>query len=344
MPRSLPDVKRRSVLGGIGAGLMAPALPSLAAGPLDGLYEAAKKEGKLAYWGPEEVPLIRALIGRFNARFPGIQVTHFRIEPAPAVQRMVAEQQAGQVNVDAFNSPLLYMQTVLERNLADQVDWAQYGVEKDYIFYDGRAVSCWDLEMPLCINTDMVKPGEITSWDDLLNPKWRGKVLLEARGLPLAILMKYWGEQKTLDYIAKLKENKPVILVGGSPAAEAVASGRVAVVVGTYSSKIDLIRKSGAPVDWLTVSPIPSIVYVMCAAKGCANPNAARLWAAWIASPEGAKDVYETTNFGLVHGANVSPNGRKMRAANAEVVLEEPDPATNQKRLTAVAAAIGALK
>ena len=40
-------------------------------------------------------------------------------------------------------------------------------------------------------------------------------------------------------------------------------------------------------------------------------------WAAWIASPQGAKDLYETTNFGLVHGNNLSPNGRKMRAAGA---------------------------
>jgi iron(III) transport system substrate-binding protein len=344
MAQAGPGVHRRSVLGGIGAGLLAPAL-SHAATPLDGLYEAAKREGKLTYWGPEEVPLIRALIGRFNATFPGIEVTHFRIEPAPAIQRMVAEQQAGQVNVDAFDSPLLYMHTVLDRNLADKVDWTgKYGVEEDYVFYDGQAISCWDLEMPLCINTDLVQPGEIKSWDDLLAPKFRGKVLLEARGLPLAILMRKWGDEKTLDYIAKLKENKPVILVGGSPAAEALASGRVAVVIGTYSSKIDLMRKAGAPVDWITVSPIPSIIYVMCAAKGCAHPNAARLWAAWIASAQGAKDLYETTNFGLVHGNNLSPNGRKMRAAGAEVVLEDSDVKENQRRLTAAAAAIGALK
>ena len=54
--------------------------------------------------------------------------------------------------------------------------------------------------------------------------------------------------------------------------------------------------------------------------------------------------MYETTNFGLVHGRNISPNGRKMRDAGAEIVLESSDSDLNQHRLTAVAAAIGALK
>jgi len=311
----------------------------------DAIAAAARQEGKLVYWGPEEIPLVHAMIARFNAAFPGIEVTHFRIEPAPALQRILAEGQAGQVNVDAFDMPLLYMKQVLDRNLAAKVDWVgDFATDPDYVLYDGRAISCWDLEIPLCINTDLVQPGEIKSWDDLLAPKWKGKVLLEARGLGLAVLMAKWGEQPVLDWIAKLRANNPVIVVGGSPAAEALSSGRVAVAIGTYSSKIDLMKKAGAPVDWLTVSPIPSLVYVMSVAQGCAHPNAAKLFSAWIASEKGAQAVYETTNFGLVHGHNISPNGRKMREAGAEIVLEASDSDLNQHRLTAVAAAIGALK
>jgi ABC-type Fe3+ transport system substrate-binding protein len=352
---SHPILSRRATLAGLAttsaAALLAPrrlraAPETQAAGHIpESLVAAAQKEGKLVYWGPEEVPLVRALIGRFNATYPGIEVTHFRIEPAPAVQRMLAEQQAGQVNVDAFDFPLLYSTPILDHGLAEQDDWAgQYGTEADYIFHDGRAVACWDLEVPICVNTDLVKPGEITSWDDLLAPKWRGKVLLEARGLGLAILMAKWGEAETVAWIGRLRDNRPVVMVGGSPTAEALSSGRVALAVGTYSSKIDLMRRAGAPVDWLTVGPIPSMMYAMAVAKGCAHPNAARLWTAWIASPQGSKDLFETTNFGLVHGNNISPNGRKMREAGAEIVLESTDPVVSQRRLTAAAAAIGALK
>ena len=335
---------RRAMVAAFGAATLGVGTPAWATAVED-VVAAAKREGKLVYWGPEEIPLVRAMIGRFNATYPGIEVTHFRIEPGPAAQRIVEEAQAGQSNVDAFDMPLLYMTPILDRGLAEPYDWhGVFGTDPDYIYYDGRAVSCWDLEVPICINTDLVQPGEIRSWDDLLQPKWRGKVLLEARGLMFAILMAKWGEQQTIDYITRLKENKPVILVGGSPAAEALASGRVSVALGTYSSKIDLMRKAGAPVDWLTVGPIPAMIYVMAVNKGCAHPNAARLWAAWMTSEKGSKDVFETANFGLVHGRNISPNGQKMRAAGAEVVLESTDPVLNKHRLTATAAAIGALK
>ncbi len=342
----MPFPTRRRVLAGAIAATAGLGLSRAAqAAEWDAVAAAARQEGKVVYWGPEEVPLVRAMAARFNAVFPGIEIVHFRIEPAPALQRILAEAQAGQVNVDVFDMPLLYMKQVLDRGLAQKIDWpGAFGSDPDYVLFDGRAISNWDLEIPLCINTDLVQPGEIKSWDDLLAPKWRGKVLLEARGLGLAVLMAKWGEQQTLDFIARLRANNPVIVVGGSPAAEALSSGRVAVAIGTYSSKIDLMKKAGAPVDWLTVGPIPSLVYVNCVAERCAHPNAAKLLAAWMASEKGSRDVFETMNFGLVHGHNVSPNGRKMQAAGAEVVLESTDLELNQHRLTATAAAIGALK
>ena len=341
---------RRALLGGFAAAALparlARADPSA---NVAALHRAAQAEGKLVYWSPEEVPLARAMIARFTATYPGIEVTQFRIEPASAAHRMLAEHQAGQVNVDVFNMPLLFMQPILEQQLVVPVDWVGlYGADPELVMYDGRGICAWDLEMPLCINTDLTSRDAITAWEDLLAPAWRGRVLLEARGLPLAILMREprdggWGEARVLDYIARLKANDPVVLLGGSPAAEALASGRVAVAIGTYSSKIDLYRRAGGPVDWLTVGPIPSIVYAMCVSNGCAHPNAARLWAQWTAGP-GAKDVFETSNFGLVHGRTLSPNGQKMRAAGARIVLEDSDVAANQRRLSLAAASIGALK
>ena len=364
MPTRLPGSAptRRGLLGGIAAAAAGTALPARhtladpGAGPtpnvaanIAALHRAAQAEGKLVYWSAEETPLARAMMARFTATYPGIEATQFRIEPASSAHRILAEHQAGQVNVDAFNMPLLFMQPILEQQLAVPVDWAGlYGADPELVMYGGRGLCCWDLEMPLCINTDLTSAGAITSWEDLLKPAWRGKVLLEARGLPLAILMRDpadggWGEARVLEYIAKLKANDPVVLLGGSPAAEALASGRAAVAIGTYSSKIDLYRRAGGPVDWLTVGPIPAITYVMCVASGCAHPNAARLWAQWTAGA-GSEAVFETTNFGLVHGRKLSPNGRKMRAAGARIVLEDSDVAANQRRLSLVAAAIGALK
>lgn len=339
---------RRGILTTLAGGLIAGAAarPNLALGATEGdIVAAARKEGKLVFWGAEEVPKIRRVAQKFAKRYPGIEFEQFRIEPGPAIERIISEYEAGQTNVDVFDSPIVYLDPILERKLAETADWTgTLGVPKEYVYYGGRAVACFNLEIPLCYNTNMVKSDEITSWQDLLEPKWKGKVLLEARGTAFAILATKWGIDKTVDYIKRLKANDPVIMIGGSPTAEALASGRVAVAIGTYVGKIDLMKTQGAPVDWLLVSPITAMIYMTLVAKGAKHPNAARLYTAWLTTPEGQAALFEELHYGFVVGSNLSPNGIKMRDAHVEVLQESSDPNTDRKLLETVAAAIGALK
>ena len=346
---AMMNCTRRELLTGVGclgtlAGLVA--LPKFAlAETADDIASAAKKEGHLVYWGAEEKPKIAAIAKRFNAKYPGIQIEHFRIEPSPAIQRMISEQQAGQVNVDVLDSPLSNVQPILDRNLLDPFPWSEvFGISKDYQFSDGRCLACWNLEIPICYNSAKVKPGEIQSWEDLLDPKWRGQILIEARGIAFACLFNKWGEQKTLDYIKRLKENKPLIVVGGSPTAEALMSARVSVAIGTYAGKIDFFKQDGAPVDWALVGPIPAMIYTTLVPKRAHNPNAARLFCAWLTSADGQNAAFEYLRYGFLVGNTLSPNGKKIRDAGIEVVTEATDPVRAQKMLETVATAIGALK
>jgi iron(III) transport system substrate-binding protein len=281
----------------------------------------------------------------FNAKYPGIEFEQFRIEPGPAIQRMISEREAGRINVDVLDSSLSYVKPLLDRNLLDPYPWTEvFGISKDYQYDDGRLLACWNLEIPIAYNTSKVKAGEIKSWEDLLDPKWRGQILVEARGIAFAILINKWGEQKTLDYIKRIKENKPLILVGGSPTAEALMSGRVAVAIGTYAGKIDFFKKAGAPVDWALVGPIPAQVYTSFVPKGVRHPNAARLFCAWLASADGQDAAFEYLRYGFLTGNTLSPNGKKMRDAGVEVVTEATDPIRAQKYIEMVGGAIGALK
>lgn len=340
---------RRELLTGAGClGTLAGlgALPNFAlASTADDIVSAAKKEGHLVFWGAEEKPKIAAIAKRFNAKYPGIEFEQFRIEPGPAIQRMISEREAGRINVDVLDSSLSYVKPMLDRNLLDPYPWTEtFGISKDYQYYDGRLLACWNLEIPIAYNTSKVKAGEIRSWEDLLDPKWRGQILIEARGIAFAILINKWGEQKTLDYIKRIKENKPLILVGGSPTAEALMSGRVAVAIGTYAGKIDFFKQKGAPVDWALVGPIPAQVYTSFVPKGVRHPNAARLFCAWLASADGQDAAFEYLRYGFLVGNTLSPNGKKMRDAGVEVVTEATDPIRAQKYIEMVGGAIGALK
>jgi len=340
---------RRGLLRTLAGSALVPAtamLPRLALGESQqDVVAAAQKEGKLVFWGAEEVPKIRRLAQKFAKQYPGIEFEQFRIEPGPAIQRIISEHDAGQSNVDIFDSPVSYLDPILDRDLVARYDWnGVFGVPEDHIYYDGRALACFNLEIPICYNTNKVKPGDVKSWEDLLDPKWKGQVLLEARGAALAVLATKWGVDKTVDYIKKLKANDPVIMIGGSPTAEALASGRVALAIGTYVGKIDLMKRDGAPVDWLLVGPVTAMVYMMLVAKEAKHPNAARLFTAWLTTAEGQAALYEELHYGFDVGSNLSPNGIKMRDAHVEVWQETTDPKTDRKLLETVAAAIGALK
>jgi len=339
------SLTRRRLVAGAAAGLTAATFPRRAVAAASDVVAAAKKEGKVVVWGTSDLTIVRRIVQSFNRTYPDIDVEYFRLEAGPATERLITEHAAKQVNVDALETPVGYIEPLIQRDLLDRFTWRQtFNVGADYVLYDRRVVQIWNVEIPLCCNTDKVKPSDVKSWDDVLDPRWKGQVLLEARGQALATLALKWGEAKTLDYIKRLKANDAIIMLGGTPLAEALASGRAAFAIGTYAGKIDLMKQQGAPVDWLLISPIPATKYLMVVPKGAPHVNAARVWIAWLASPEGQAVVYEQLHYGFLVGNTLSPNGRKMRAAGVQVVVEADDPARERALLELVSGAIGALK
>jgi iron(III) transport system substrate-binding protein len=213
------------------------------------VYEAAKKEGKVVFWSAMDIVQIKKAGAKFTARYPGVQFEQFQIQPGPALERMVAEANAGRVSADVFDSNLSYLPTMLERNLIETVEWNKvFGIPPIQILYDSKVVQYMNLDIPIAINTSMVKPGDIKSWDDLADPKWRGKVIVEARGLAFAIMAMSKGEDKTFDLLKRLIANKPIITKGGTPTIEALAGGQGAIAVGTYGGRIIQAHEEGAPV------------------------------------------------------------------------------------------------
>jgi iron(III) transport system substrate-binding protein len=291
------------------------------------VYEAAKKEGKVVYWSALDQPAIKEMAKVFNKTYPGIQVEHFDILPGPALERMVNESRAGRLSVDAFDTPVSYSPIVLDRDLCDPFTWQEtFGLQKTETFYDNKLIFSFTLDLPVAYNTKLVKPADVPkSWDDLLDPKWKGKILVEARGITFTILMTKWGEEKTIAYLRKLLANKPVIIRGGTPTMEAVAGGQVAIAIGTYGGKVESAQLKGAPIEWARVSPIPTQIYLNGTVKGAKHPNAARLWITWMRTPEAQAALYQNMHFGMVVGPTLSPLGQKMKDAHMEIVLESTD-------------------
>ena len=289
------------------------------------LYQAALKEGELTFWSATEEAHVQGYAKRFNEMYPGIKINHFVIQPGEAAQRYITEQSSGNVSVDIMDGSQRFYPALLERDLVQKFNYKDYGVETT--FYDDRLISHYHLTYPLAYNTNLVKKDELPkTWEELIDPKWKGKIGVETRVGTLALLAQKWGDEKTLNYLDQILELDPVILKGGIPTANSVASGEVAFAIGTYGFQIELLKKQGAPIDWVKTESIPVYNYLSGVLKDAPHPNAAFLFNIWMNSAEGVKAQEEFKGVGMVTNTeNLSKLGKAWKKAGIEIIIDKEE-------------------
>jgi iron(III) transport system substrate-binding protein len=147
----------------------------------------------------------------------------------------------------------------------------------------------------LATNTDLAK-GAIRDWQDVLDPRWKGKVILVDPRASAAytpfwnLIIKQYGE----GFLTRLRAQNPKVAAGSAPASQQLAAGEGAVIVPGVASIIADLKKKGAPVGFVQpqVSTGPEIVPGL-AAKA-PHPNAARLFIEYLMSEEGNRVLNKT--------------------------------------------------
>ena len=176
------DILRGSsalVLGLSATSVRAAAPPAEAVTPA--LIEAAKKEGKVVYYTSVDLPLAEKIAKAFEAKYPGVAVRVERTGAERLFQRISQEYSSRIYAVDVVNSS----------DAAHFIVWKRDGILAPYVpedvgkFYaaehkdvDGTFASFRVGLSVIAYNTNLVKAEEAPKGHaDLLNPKWKGKLI-----------------------------------------------------------------------------------------------------------------------------------------------------------------------
>lgn len=291
---------------------------------LKALHEAAKKEGKVLMAAGMPPKALKALQKGFNKRFPGVKAKVIASTGSNAASRILTEAKVGNATIEVAQTTTSSGQPLLDAGLVQQVDYAKaFSVPNKGILFDNRFVPWFDLVYVMAYNTKKLSREEVpTTWEGMLAPKWKGrKLVLISRGHPFQYLPKVWGEEKVLDMAAKLKAQEPVMTPrGGAQVIEAIVSGQA--LMGPIHLNRVLTAKvlKKAPIDYVWLNVTPVLNFYSYAVNKVANPNAAKLMAGWLATPEAGKIMEKHSFRALTTLESQSETGKLLAASKTETV------------------------
>jgi iron(III) transport system substrate-binding protein len=271
--------------------------PGAAAPGIDALVAAAKDEGSLVWYSVPAENIAKKVSDGFKAAY-GIDVEFQRLATSDLAQRYSAEASSGTPAADAVivsNTPF-----VADANkkgwttpLADAGIPGYPGAYPSQFLLPERGTAIVSIEPSgIAYNTDAVPAAQVpTTWKDLADPRWKGKILLiDPAGSPA--YLDFWS--------VVLKDGGPDVLKGiaanvartypsGVPAVEALGAGEGSVVVPSTGSIAAGAKAKGAPVGYAQPAVTNGPELTLLVSKEAAHPNAAKLFAWYILFGEGQK-------------------------------------------------------
>jgi iron(III) transport system substrate-binding protein len=308
----------------------------------DQLVAAAKKEGKVVVIGPPDATVRKALPDAFKAKY-GITVEYIGGRGTETSAKLRSERSAGVYSVDVAFGGSDSMATVyyaekfiaplkpelIDPEVTDPTKWKKGKLwfsdpEETYV------LRLFNTAGPIVfINTTQVKPGELKSVRDLLDPKWKGKISahdprISGSGIGQATRFYLQFGQ---DFLRKLYvDQQPTIVRDRRQLTDGVARGAHPIALDGEDEQLRKLKADGLPIEAIYKfhdmgGTVSSGIGQMVLMDNAPNPNAARLFANWIASKEGLEV------FSKARGEAPTRND-----INAEAYLPKeiiPDPKVN---------------
>jgi ABC-type Fe3+ transport system substrate-binding protein len=259
------------------------------------LIAAAKKEGEVTWYTTQIIAqLMRPMSAAFEKTY-GIKVRSTRANSTELSVKIINESQAGKPQSDVFDGTSTVVVLKKEGYVLKWLPDPAKAYPAQYKDPDGYWVANNLYFLTPGFNTGLIPKGtEPRTYEDLLDPRWRGKMAWStsptSSGGPgfIGTVLTEMGDDKGMAYLRELAKQKVVNV--GSAAREVldqVIAGEYLIGLQIFNHHTVISAKKGAPVDWIRMEPVTGTLSVLSVHKDAPHPNAAKLLADFIVSPQG---------------------------------------------------------
>jgi iron(III) transport system substrate-binding protein len=290
------------------------------------LIAAAQKEGTFTLYTSIAAKDHQALIAPFEKKY-GIKVKVWRSSSVNVLRRTVDETLAKRFEVDGIFTDFLKMEALHREKILQPVTSPYFkelipGSVPPHREWSASMLSVW----VQAYNTNLIKKEDLPkTYQDLLDPKWKGKLGIEAK-IPewYSTVVLDMGEENGIKFFQNMiARNGVSVRHGLSVLNNLVIAGEVPLAITVFNYMPASAKRDGAPIDWFVLEPAVARANGMGIARRAAHPNAALLFYDYILSAE-AQKLLVGLDYVPTNAAVPSPLGnRPIKLVDPVVALDQ---------------------
>lgn len=247
---------------------------------LQRLVAGAKREGQVNIYSSIPLATMREVTGAFEKKY-GIKINLYRAESTQLLQRAVTEARSGRHTVDVIETASAEAEAMERERLLQNITLPVFADLLPGSTAPGRGWVASRLTVFVAAyNTNIIRAADAPkSYRDLLHPRWKGKIGIEAEnGNWLMSMAELEGEAAVKLFQDMVAANGMSVRRGHTLMVNLIASGEVPLGLNAYNEHVEQAKARGASIEIIYLPPSIAMPIGAAAFRRAPHPHAAVLF------------------------------------------------------------------